>query len=79
MELQKALRKVHYVTLTKRRQVHYPGFKVAQHRQMNADERTQDAKAKGQFGNNSILLDRRQSMNSRGLIHTVQKHWMEKM
>ena len=41
MELQKALRKVHYVTLTKRRQVHYPGFKVAQHRQMNADERTQ--------------------------------------
>lgn len=80
MELQKALRKVQYVTLTKRRQVHYPEFKVArnlrllqpmvtltnqstnqqrkatphiykkslaaedtktQHRQMNADERTQ--------------------------------------
>lgn len=44
--------------------------------QMNAHRH---AKAKGQFGNNSILLDRRQSMNSRGLIHTVQKHWMEKM
>ena len=41
MELQKALRKVHYVTLTKRRQVHYPGFKVAQQWEMNADERTQ--------------------------------------